>query len=987
MKKLITIILLFVTVTGWGQKPDLLFWFDNTIADSSDYEVAITNYANTFSSTTVKQGTHSWCPSSSDGRILTTDAYNLGTVWSASFWIYANTSTGTKVLMSNITGGGNNGFYVSINFTTNTVLFRSWDASLNEGHGSSSAGCFSDSEWFHLVVIVNGSTCSFYVNGTDVTSDGVIQDDFINNAVLSFGAYTTGGSTLWSFAYVDNIQLYKREIAQTGIDSLYNYGAYKITLAPVEQSTYNPVADRHVRFFKDGIEKKDKYEPITQLYWLKKHTYEPPQLYPDWTPDVLSGKILYVDISGSSSNDGLTESTPVTIADVGSKIDNTFDYIAISDTTHYGTITIDNVDKTYGDTLILTTWVKYNSGHKAQIKGLTEITGWTQSGNFWYKSSISGLPALRNDIYNETGMDRDVYMKSHMNGLYINDQFYEISKYPDSKTYFSIESTNGSTYVKDDQGVPIADYWDGATLASEVSTWINSKYTVTDYAANGTYYISNIYGSVYPVANMKYFLVNHRNAANNNGEWIIDHTTNRVDIYYDSDLNNEEVYLPTVDYVLELSNSSYVEVKNLSFYGANKIQVHNYQNLGASVNNCDFYRSPYAAIGFYGCDSSYAESNNIFYSGDNGIVSVRSDYNYFADNYIKGCGLTGTFGGDRDGLHLNGILTDSDYGDVIIERNIIDSTGYCGILEKDASEAINVSIQDNYVNGAMQLVSDGAGIYTFWNPYAVQKYIRGNLVTNTFENYAYHRNGTSESRAIYIDEGYPNAGSLTFNRMWLIDSNVVYKYPMGFYQNRETRKIHWRNNILANQQYYVQYYDYSYNYNTSSESGWNADSSFFTKNIVVTGPDVNGSVVYFTPDATIAEYENLIDSNRYVNPFADDGIIWLTNSGSPSYTRTLRDTIWVRANSTFEDNTTYNDLNWGFSDVSGITEDEMIWCFANWSDIEHTFDLGDAVFKDIQTGSNISGTLTIQPYKANVYLYVSGNLSSVDDPIYEDRIP
>jgi hypothetical protein len=707
--------------------------------------------------------------------------------------------------------------------------------------------------------------------------------------------------------------------------------------------------------------------------------------YPIENPseDNFSGKVLYVDINGDNTNTGLTETSPITISGISAKLNNTFDYIAFSDTAHYGILPINSIVRPYGNPLIITTWHKYGTGN-ASIKGLTQLTTWSQSGNYWTKSSLTGLPKNPNRIYNPTYL----YTITHMNGLYINGTWYGVSKYPNTKTYYSIESGNGSSTLRDNQGVASSNYWTGATLVSENPTWVNGKYQVTGYASDGTYTVTSMGDQQMVASGMKYFLINHRNAEDINGEWSQNYSTNAIEVYYTGDLNSQSVYAPLVDSVVGVTNSSYITIQNINFYGGNKEHIKIYNSIGTNINHCNFYRSPVAGIANFASTGTSCTYNNFYYPNDNGILAIASTDETYSSNYMKGVGIDGTFGGGRDGTHLIGIITTGYKGFVNIKYNRIDSTGYCGIaLLNGTSTNTGVNVYRNFINNAMMTVSDGGAIYTFFNPYNANKSVRGNIIMNTYNNSAFHRSSTNfvESKAIYMDEGYPNGCTSCWNRKWVIDSNFVYAFPQGLFQNVETRKIIWKNNILAKSISYGTYSDYGYTYNPS---GNDVDSARVTKNKFIAGYNSGGNSIYLTSwdlwSSPTSEKHNLLDSNDYYNPFGSD-LSWLTNSGSPNYTRTYRTLTYARSVSTWEDHSTFNKNSWTFAQTSGITQDQFIWFFVNWSGANHTFSLGSTVFMDLD-GNSVSGTFTLAPYKARVLFYVSGGLGGLPNPVYADNV-
>jgi hypothetical protein len=213
------------------------------------------------------------------------------------------------------------------------------------------------------------------------------------------------------------------------------------------------------------------------------------------------------------------------------------------------------------------------------------------------------------------------------------------------------------------------------------------------------------------------------------------------------------------------------------------------------------------------------------------------------------------------------------------------------------------------------------------------------------------------------------------------------------FQSGDARRAVWRRNVIADLVAVSFYSHNAFYYRRFSD---HIDSSKFVRNVVITGgqqADNRGIGIYSnnwnTWSSPTSEYQNVIDSNYYYNPFLedqdDDLGIWTTNSGSPTWTNTARTLSWVRSNTLWEDNSTFNDPEFAGTLVDN---DELVWCFINWSSSTHVFNLGTATFAEPTTADDVTGTLSVPAYSATVlYLrdYGLGGSTTVDDPIYNPR--
>ncbi len=697
-----------------------------------------------------------------------------------------------------------------------------------------------------------------------------------------------------------------------------------------------------------------------------------------------AGDVLWVDnVGGNDSNTGLTSADPVkTFGKAETIFNNTFEYLVIANgADYYESLGLNSITRTYGNPAIITTWHKYGP-ENAILKGLTNVTGWSQSGNHWTKT-LSGMPKNPNIIYGY------LYGASHLNGIYINGTYHDVSRYPNGTyNYLSMESS-GTGYLVDDQELKSDNYWNTGWIVTELSgaEWVNTKLYISDYNSGLFTYTgmtndeSNWDGSA---VGLKYFIQNHYNAEDVNGEWTQNYSTNGLDIYYTSNLNSQQVYVPLVDSVIGVTGSSHIIIDKLDLYGANKEQIDINGSLDITVQNCNSYRAPVAAIGVFNSDTITVQDNNIYNPNDNGIAGWSNNFCVYTRNYIRNAGVSGSLGGDRIGVHLNGISEIQNTGDVYINYNHIDSVGYCGIqatgfyAEESYLNDDHIYIDHNYVNNAKMILDDGGAVYVSgYSTDGHQRRIRGNIITNQYMNRSFNRTNTCiYSGSIYCDRE---------TRKFIIDSNLVWNSNMDLYlqgYQLTNGQFTVRDNVFAKTRGECNLLDFGYMLKFANTND-HVDSVRFTKNKLVEGPTATGNGVWFIGQDSYQEYHNVLDSNDYYDPFNNSasGYVWMSSVGAPTWTFTNRDLTWVRANTSWEDHGTFNKTSWDFTDVSGITEDEFLQCFINWSSSSHNFDLGSAVFKDLE-GVNKSGTFSVPAYSSVVLMYVSGSLSSCDDRIY-----
>jgi hypothetical protein len=989
MKYLAVILLSILSWSIQAQQPDLLFWFDNTAADSSATGLATSvHLAGPTYSATAYQGTHSYNPASTEH--IETASFDVGNTFSISGWIRAS-GTNSRTIVTNEANATGNGFAIRIS-SDNSLNIITYNSGGTFDLKYTAAGVYNDNTWFHFVVVVNRLTLSanIYINNVYVSQTGGIRSDFATSSALSIGAYKDGTNSATT-DYIDNLQVYKRLLNVTEIDSLYNHGTEKFYLSMPDAAPPPSTVDGN--FINHQLAASYINDLTVSRYVI--YPRSAPS-YPDTVINDFTGKVLYVcEVDGNNENDGLAQERPIKITGITATIDTTFDYIVFSDTTHYGTFTLNNIDNTYGSKLKIQTWNKYGRGY-ATIAGLTNVGGWTQSGNYWTRTGLTGLPAKRNDIFNQTGEDYDFYTKSGMNGLYINGTWYGMSRYPDNG-FLSMESRtiaylpNGevdysNTFMRDNQGIATSGYWNGGMVQTQVMFFVPSKLTISSYLSTGAFFFADVYGSYTSEWSntQKYFIINHHNAANLNGEWTQNFSTGNIEVYYNGNLNDQTVQLPLVDDCIRIVGSDYIQIKQLNFIGANKAQIRASNSTGLTITQCNFSQAPVAAVATFGIDTLSITYCNVNISTDNGFVGLENDYEVYKYNRLSEIGVN-YYGGDRDGRHMQGICVNQFYGSVYIENNIIDSCGYNGIGHYVAMrDGAYVHDYRNWINYSNMVMSDGASIYASAVHGTTQKYIRGNLITNTYENRAYNATGADLSVGIYLDSAYPDectsGGVKMEHRKWDIDSNITWNVAKNFFININNTRHRLINNTAVSMTSYANYDSEGYYYKNSYTDCKTPDSLEITHNTFIMGPN-GGKFMHSESWNRFYPATNVVDYNDYRDPFAVDSDVWWTSNdanGSPAYEQYYFTLPEIRALTPWEDHSTLNDPSWLMGDVTGITEDQMIWMYANWTATAHTFDLGSTVYKNLD-GDDVSTSITVQPYKAVVLFYKSGAVPTHDN--------
>lgn len=174
----------------------------------------------------------------SNVNISNTTDFAFGTNgFTISLWVSFNalTSGGYNILDFRTSGSGTTVGSLWINSTNGLRWY------VNGAYLSASipAASFSNNTWYNIIVLNNGSTTSFYLNGTLIDSGS--DTTSYTAAPLTIGDYSNGGYAL--NGKLSNVQIFNTDLTDgTGgtlnqIETLYNYGSPIQTLANIPQNS------------------------------------------------------------------------------------------------------------------------------------------------------------------------------------------------------------------------------------------------------------------------------------------------------------------------------------------------------------------------------------------------------------------------------------------------------------------------------------------------------------------------------------------------------------------------------------------------------------------------------------------------------------------------------------------------------------------------------------------------------------------------------
>ena len=640
----------------------------------------------------------------------------------------------------------------------------------------------------------------------------------------------------------------------------------------------------------------------------------------------VSATNYYVSNMGDDSNDGLSEASAwKTLNKVNTKMSifNSGDIVAFKGGDEfYGTLNITNKNG-----IIITS---YGSG-KAIITGGKIITGWSNIGNnIWEASETSKVHQL---FENGEVLSQARYPKI------VND-------YNPKSNYFQVTSKSSNTVFKCSTLIGLPNIV-GASVQIQSADW---KFTSVIIKAfnSGTGQITLEKAPSHPIdEGDNFFVINHVNLLDANGEWYYDTGTNKLFIY--SILTPKNIVGNTLDGIgIEIEGSDYITIQNISikYYTEKGINAKSSGNLtvdnseflycydygirtklspNATITNNFFKGGMRNAVTFNEWDgttypSSSIVSNNIIY--EHGIVKQATARNFDISQTI--------------GLHGSGDT---------MSYNDIQKIGYNGVRIYGS----NATIEYNFIKDFCLTSKDGGAIYSQASSFAGTKVdggiIRNNIIINRDFGYKWGAFG------IYNDDRSKN--------IQVLNNTISDTYSGIFLHNTKNITID-GNNI----------------YNTREVSLTFVEDSRGGEGEMVNNTITNNDVFILKTKVTPLKLRNgnwkhlnfgTFDKNKYWNPYYDKSVKLKIKSSS-GQNKTLLE--WQ--NQYEQDAKSKSDnLNW----MPQTPETRSIIIY-NKEKTQQVKNLS-GIWEDLDS-KRYNGSITLEPYTSKILILIENFVGTID---------
>lgn len=964
MKTTLTILLISTSLVVSAQ--DAYWRFENNANDDmGNYNLTAVGGAG-YSSSVKLEGSYSGNVNTNVGqRFVTSGDFNFGPDGlTINFAFYHSATTNYNTILDTRVNGTGNGMFIFLDCANRRIYLRTNDGTTT-GDISTATNAYTLNAWNYISVRIYDTQAGygkFFVNGAQSGTDTALQSGWDVTAQLALGGDLAGNS-FWG--YIDGVSINTCALTNAQIYALYTNRAseYSVACPTLPVSSYNPIRGRHVRFFANGIEKKDKPRPGGYFYWK----------LPDGItlPPAGNGDFYFSSINGNDANDGLTALTPKqTEAALKLLLPNLLpgDTVLFERGSSWNEVDLNiTTSGTASEPIV---FGDYGSGDLPIFKGSAVMTSFASAGgNLWYKSDSRIVNKLNRFYDAWTGSWQDYDIRTGGIGwVAINGTYSGMSQYPDgaplsfeavdeqyryrwitdySNPFPATNLANGYTQVKVMQGE-----WSPVFTTLTYSNASTLSLTEGDFLADFGYLRTGLKGKILNST--------HSSVSNLNGEYTLIPSLQRIYLYYNSDINAQTVEIPVCDSVISITNASWVKLQNLDIRNSrlHNVKIHDGSNI--TIENCVISRCPGNGINIAGAEDITVIGNDISYA-DNGAGIAYGDGVIVTGNNIHHIGIDAMLG-DKNGASSNGVYLRDNVGTNYVIGNVFDTLGYCGVhSHDDAADPASAGViaRNNLGREWCMKQTDGGFIYYVGNNEDAGSLVRGNIGIRSDSVTAWaNETYTPIINGIYIDD---------VNSYVDVDSNAL--YGVGIFNHFGNSYNNYTQNKVL-----VQYYNNSINAAFHSEPS--SSVSYYVNVSNNEFVSTNNSTSLFT----VIGRQNVYTFSDHSTWTIDNNKYFSYNSGQNFFSFSTFWDNWQYFNTlaawqTFTGKEASSTLK--FNSTMSTTEAVM---YMNYSSSSHEFDLGTATFRDYDNNV-VSGSVTIPAYRSRI-LYKTGGSLDGDNPVY-----
>lgn len=471
-------------------------------------------------------------------------------------------------------------------------------------------------------------------------------------------------------------------------------------------------------------------------------------------------------------------------------------------------------------------------GEEPVLSGATPITNWKSSGSVWF-AELTGT-VLENITFRELFVDGERRRRAREPDV----GFFRVqSAGPDRRTSFQYDTTDLQDYPEMD-GVELVYFHDWATSTVSVERIDPDTSTIYLLQPIGASYSASTQICHFS-ANPRYYVENHISFLDSPGEWYLDPKTKRIWYWPLPGENPESfmAFAPVATGLVELSGEAGAAhlVRNIHFSGiafahcAWGIPSGGYIEYQAGTHELrplkpglDIYRDRIPSAFTFRGSQNCSISNSRFFNLGGGAISVeRGSKNIsLTGNWLRDIGANGIMIGEMKGVPFSERTVEGEWNywwldhpeylvsQIEVSNNLIEKCGsifpgcvgiWIGVAEEThvhrnrirdlpysgisvgwvwnnmTTPCVGHRIEGNLISDVLQLLSDGAGIYTLGKQEGTV--IRNNMIYNV-----HPKNGLAGNHGLFLDLG---TGSILFeaNIIFSVHNNACIRFNSGPYEN------------------------------------------------------------------------------------------------------------------------------------------------------------------------------------------------------------
>ena len=376
----------------------------------------------------------------------------------------------------------------------------------------------------------------------------------------------------------------------------------------------------------------------------------------------------------------------------------------------------------------------YGSGPRPILDGFHRLSGWRSMGGHRWQASFAA-PEGKVPI------------------LFTNLRFRPVGRYPNADQsnggYLTINGGNGRTQFTSSalKGGP----WRGAEAVIRARRWIIDRSPITQHSGQR---ITVKQPVSYPVEDgFGFFVVNHLNTLDREGEWAYHGWTKELFLYTKRNPNSQAIIVPRFSSLITLRDRRYVRIENLELWGSARSTIFMRNSQHVSVNNCRLFGNGQNAITLEYSKNVTLTHNTFSYTNSTGVlVEQGSAYTEIGHNSFEYTGLVAGMGKNGDHSY-NAIRGKTRH--LNVHHNRINGVGHNGV----SFVGDHINVQYNHIRNFCRVKDDGAGIYG------------GRAITDNATVIQIKNNIVGEGRPPGINNGTPYQNVIHVNGIYLDQRN------------------------------------------------------------------------------------------------------------------------------------------------------------------------------------------------------------------------